>query len=123
MSAVDVVCFEGARFRLTKDELVFSKLLSRLAGDILLVPKVDLATISGDVMAAIHRFMQLAVDPPTDDWLDDYLAGVVPLWCPILQAAQFLEIDVLADGVAGAIAERIQQCNSLQSVCFGFNRR
>jgi hypothetical protein len=79
-----VVCFDGARFHVTKDEIAFSKLLSRLAGDVFLVPRVDLATVSGDVMAAIHRFMQLAVNLPADDWLDDYLAKALPLWCPIL---------------------------------------
>jgi hypothetical protein len=123
VTLTSIVCADGAVFQMTNEELKCSKFLSGIVGELMLVSRINVDRVTPDTMASIHQFMNLAVNPPDENWLDSYLEEVRPLWGPILEAAVYLEIELLADRISELIAAQIQQCSTIESVILNSNSR
>jgi hypothetical protein len=123
MSLTAIVCADGTVFHLTNEELKCSKFLAGIAGDLLLVTRVNLDRVPSEIMTIIEQFMKLAVNPPDENWLDNCLDEVRDSWAQLLDAAIYLEIEWLTDRISELIAKQIEQCPTIESVFLSFNTR
>jgi hypothetical protein len=123
VSLTSIICADGTVFDLTNEELKCSKFLAGIAGGLLLVTRVNLDRVPSDIMAVIHEFMRQAVDPPKENWLDEYLDGMRALWGPMLDAALYLEIELLTDRISELIAKQIEECPTVETVFLHSNIR
>ena len=121
MTFLQIISSDGAVFNVTLAELSCSKLLKRIAGDLFLVTRIDLDNIDSEVMSDIHKFMKLYSNPPSENWVLDFLEDCSDI-SKLLQAAHFLEIDELTSIIAEIIAKQIMKCKTVEEVFFFFLR-
>lgn len=120
MSFLQVISSDGVVFNISSEELRCSKLLTRIAGDLFLVTKINLDNIPSEVMGNIHRFMKLTVNSPTEGWIKEFLESTEADLCSLLQASHFLEIDQLTKAISESIASQIIECKTVEAVFFNF---
>lgn len=119
MSFLQIITSDDSEFHVSSDELNCSKFLMRVAGDLFLVTRVNLPSISSEVFKTIHKFMKLRLHNPTDDWLTNFIKECSDL-SSLLQASHFFEIDELTAAISESIAQQISKCTTITEVLFYF---
>jgi hypothetical protein len=113
-----VVCPGNVTFVLTPEEIACSRFLFDITGDLQVVTTIALDDVDPTIMGEIHRYMNCVVNPPGPKWIESFLEDAEEILCPLLQAALFLGISQLSDAISELISNQIQQCRTLEEVCF-----
>lgn len=116
MSFLQLISADGDIFDVSNNELKCSRLLTKVACDLIVVTKIPFNNISTDNMIFIHKFMKLAANPPGDNWVQNYIADCSADLCSLLHSAHFLEMDLLTDAITDYIAKKIEKCQTINEL-------
>lgn len=120
MSSVEIIC-ENEHFHVNSDELQCSRYLKRVVCKNEIVTKISLP-IFPEIMCKILKFMKLYKTSPNGDWIRMFVLECNDL-DKIIEASNFLEIDVLTDIIVNMINESIIKINTVEKVFLFSNNR
>ena len=120
MASVRLISQEGDSFEVTSSEIECSRLISKMAKDLLVVTTIPLHNIPSKILSIIQKFMQLSVCPSSKDWVHQFIEKHQDSINDLIMTSHFLEIDLLTDGLAEFIAEKITLCESVEEIRSSF---
>ena len=116
MSFIQIISEEGIIFEVTKEEISCSKLLNRIINNLNIINQIPLNNISNEILIIIHHFMKLSIRPTTENWVNDFILDHLQYFQELLISSNFLEIDLLTNGLIEIINNIILNNNNLNDL-------